>query len=118
MKRNIILFALIIIFTISYWLTTTIIYESKPDAITDLEYEQKQVNEKYITAQILSQSLNRVYDLFDKNMASNSSDQKNEVASMPFLNSLTDIMDKLELKVLEIKPDKKEKKREIYSNPL
>ncbi len=110
MKRNIFLFALIIIFITSYWLTTSIIYESKPDAIIDLEYEQKQVNEKYITAQILSQSLNRVYDLFDKNMASKASDSKNETASMPFLNSLTDVMNRLELKVLEIKPDKKEKK--------
>ena len=68
MQRNIILVTIIFIFSISIWLGETFLFSHKPDKIYDLEGEQKVVNEKFITAQILSQSLDRVYQVFKQNL--------------------------------------------------
>ena len=45
------------------------LYDKKYDLILDLQQEQKIANEKFITAQILSEKLNNVYQLFESNLA-------------------------------------------------
>ena len=60
--------------------------------IEDLEDIQKTANERYITAQILSQKLDNVYRLFEVNLATTKNDSKNEEANVDFINSLTDIL--------------------------
>ena len=97
MQRNIILASIAIIFLISIWLGELFSYSSKPDRIDDLESEQKKVNEKFITAQILSQSLDRVYEVFKQNLNINRKLNKSH-EKMPFLNDLTDILHKLNIK--------------------
>lgn len=109
MKRNLIFFSLLAVFTLLIWFGKTFYYDGIPDEIINLEEEQRIVNEKFITAQILSQSLNRVYNVFEHNLETKADDEKSETASMPFLNNLTDIMNDLEITVLEIKPMTKEK---------
>ena len=109
MHRNIILLIVIIIFNLGCWFIKSIYFNSKPDTILDLEYKQNIVNEKYITAQILSQSLDKVYKLFEENLAIEQSDERNESASLPFLKSLTDILNQLEIKILGLKPKPIEK---------
>ena len=71
---------------------------------------QKNANEKYITAQILSQSLDNVYRLFEVNLASSKNDKLNQVASVEFINSLTDILYNQKINVIEIKPMEKYKR--------
>jgi len=109
MKRNIILLSLTIIFIISSLLLRTIVYSNKPEEVIDLEGIQKSANERYITAQILSQSLDNVYRLFEVNLASNKNDKLNEEASVDFINTLTDILYQLKVDVIEIKPLEKYK---------
>ena len=107
MKRNIILFILLFIFSVSFWIIDRVVYSSKPELITDLEYDQTRYNEKLITAQILSESLDRVYAIFENNLVVRSDDKRLESASMDFLDTLTDILEKLDIPVLHIKPKPK-----------
>lgn len=108
--RNIMLIIATIIFLIANSLFYSYLYYGKTDIITDLEEEQQIANEKFITAQILSEKLDNVYNVFEKNLASESNDPKNKEANMLFLKDLTDILEKLEIKLLQIEPGGKKKK--------
>ena len=111
MQRNIILVSITMFFLISIWLGEMFSLSSKPDVIYDLEGEQKKVNEKFITAQILSQSLDRVYEVFKQNLNTNSKLNKSH-EKMPFLNDLTDIIHKLNIKdPLSMRPLSNDKRK-------
>ena len=104
MKRNIILLFIIIVFISASTLLRTFVMGNKTENIIVLEGLQKTANERYITAQILSQSLDNVYRLFEINLASSEKDKLNDEASVEFINSLTDILYNLKIDVIEIKP--------------
>lgn len=110
MKRNYILIAILSFFTILFWIEINFIFGAKPDTILDLEGEQKNVNEKLISTRIIAGGLDRVYTLFQKNLAINRNDVINEEASIDFLDELTDIVTKNEIKLIHIKPKSKVKK--------
>ena len=109
MRRNIILGGSIVFFLLVGWFNMNFIYGDKSDLILDLQVESKKVNEKLITSQILANKLDRVYKVFEYNLATNVSDKKNEEASIDFLDELTDIIDRLEIKLINIVPDDKQK---------
>ena len=108
-NKNIILVILSILFIITNSLLYSYIYDYKYDLIIDLEDEQKIVNEKFITAQILSEKLNNVYNVFEQNLANDNNDPKNKEANMLFLKDLTDVLEKLDIKLLQIEPGGKKK---------
>ena len=116
-KRNIILFGALIILTISYWLSATFFIGDKPFEIKLLEQEETELNENLISAQILASKLDRVYTLFQENLALSQQDSLAEDASLPFLNSLTDILEDLDIQLLSIKPKDRESKGEYYKSP-
>ena len=103
-KRNIILFGSMILLTISYWLTAAILIGDKPFEIRVLEEEQQELNENLISAQILASQLDRVFTLFQENLALSKADSLADDASLPFLNNLTDVLEELDIKLLGIKP--------------
>ena len=109
-NRNSILVLFAILFMFANSMLYSYLYDKKYDLILDLEQEQKIVNEKFITAQILSEKLNSVYQLFEINLATDSNDKKNTEANMLFLEDLTDVLEKLEIKLLQIEPGSKNKK--------
>ena len=76
MIRNIILISITVVFSLSFTITKTFFFSGNSDKIMDLQHQQKKVNEKYITAQILSQDLKHVYSLFEHNLALNKNDLK------------------------------------------
>ena len=116
-KRNIILFGVLIVLTISYWLSASFFIGNKPFEIKVLEQEETELNENLISAQILASKLDRVYTLFQENLALSQQDSLAEDASLPFLNSLTDILDDLNIQLLGIKPKDRESKGEYYKSP-
>ena len=87
MRRNIILFSLTILFIITTSILNSLVFGNKPEEIEDLEDIQKSANERYITAQILSQKLDNVYRLFEVNLATMKNDSRNEEANVDFINS-------------------------------
>ena len=103
-KRNIILFGSMILLTISYWWTASILIGDKPFEIRVLEEEQQELNENLISAQILASQLDRVFTLFQENLALSKADSLADDASLPFLNNLTDVLEELDIKLLGIKP--------------
>ena len=109
MKRNIILLSVFLFFLIGSYFQHSLM-KNKFEKLLDLKAEQKKVNEKFISADLLSKNLNRVLDLFNENLALSASDSKNDEASMPFLDNLTDLFVKLGIEVLDIKPVTKEKR--------
>ena len=103
-KRNIFLFGALVLLTISYWASASVLIGEKPFEIRLLEEEQEELNENLISAQILASQLDRVFTLFQENLALSKADSLADDANLPFLNSLTDILDDLDIKLLGIKP--------------
>ena len=69
-----------------------------------LEEEQQELNENLISAQILASQLDRVFTLFQENLALSKADSLADDANLPFLNNLTDMLEDLNIKLLGIKP--------------
>ena len=116
-KRNIILFGGLIILTLSYWVSSSIFIGEKPFEIKILEEEQQELNENLISAQILASQLDRVFTLFQENLALSKADSLADDANLPFLNNLTDILDKLDIKLLGIKPKQRIDKITYFKAP-
>ena len=104
MKRNIMLLLLLLVYGFGTFYAKTNIYDQQPGVLVDLEDEQTRNNEKLITSQILSDQLDRVYTIFENNLAVDKDDKRYEMASMDFLDNVTDILDHLEIIVLLIQP--------------
>ncbi|MBI72365.1 MAG: hypothetical protein CMG61_02800 [Candidatus Marinimicrobia bacterium] len=110
LNRNVILVIVTLVFISLNYILVSYFFKSKIDLIEELEEEQKIVNEKFITAQILSEELDNVYSVFEQNLASNKNDPKNKESNMLFLKDLTDILEKLEIKLIQIEPGGKKRK--------
>ena len=108
MQRNYLLLIAVLLLFAGFWYAENNIYSPLPEKISDLEDEQVTFNERLITAQILSEEMDQVYSIFENNMYSKEKSSIKETASIEFLNDLTDILNKLEITVLHIKPGQKE----------
>ena len=116
-KRNIILFGALVLLTLSYWVSASVLIGEKPFEIRLLEEEQEELNENLISAQILASQLDRVFTLFQENLALSKADSLADDANLPFLNSLTDILDDLDIKLLGIKPKPRVDKITYFKAP-
>ena len=116
-KRNIILFSVLIILSVSYWSGAAVLIGDKPLQISVLEDEQGELNENLISAQILASQLDRVFTLFQENLALSQMDSLAEDASLPFLKNLTDMMDELDIELLNIKPKERVRVGEYFKSP-
>mgnify|MGYP001362721096 FL=1 len=103
-KRNITLFGCLVVLSLAYWLSASFLIGDKPLEIRVLEEEQQELNENLISAQILASQLDRVFTLFQENLALSKADSLADDASLPFLNNLTDMLEELDIKLLGIKP--------------
>jgi len=116
-KRNIFLFGALVLLTLSYWASASVLIGEKPFEIRLLEEEQEELNENLISAQILASQLDRVFTLFQENLALSKADSLADDANLPFLNSLTDILDDLDIKLLGIKPKPRVDKITYFKAP-
>ena len=103
--------------TLSYWASASVLIGEKPFEIRLLEEEQEELNENLISAQILASQLDRVFTLFQENLALSKADSLADDANLPFLNSLTDILDDLDIKLLGIKPKPRVDKITYFKSP-
>jgi Tfp pilus assembly protein PilO len=97
--------------------SASVLIGEKPFEIRVLEEQQQELNENLISAQILASQLDRVFTLFQENLALSKSDSLADDASLPFLNNLTDILDELEIKLLGIKPKPRVDKITYFKAP-
>jgi Tfp pilus assembly protein PilO len=104
MKRVQLLAGIVMVLSLSFYYTVNWVYGDKPDEIYDLDQDIADLNEQLITAQILSNKLDRVYNLFEVNLAESAFDNQNSDKSMEFLNSLTTTMDSLGITTIFMRP--------------
>jgi Tfp pilus assembly protein PilO len=104
MKRVHILAGIIFVLALAFYYTVNWVYGDKPADIRYLDKQIEKLNESLITAQILSNELDRVYNLFEENLAESKSDEVTEDASMEFLNSLTMTLDSLGITTIYMRP--------------
>ena len=116
-KRNVILFGGLILLTIIYWLSSSILITDKPIQIMELEQERQELNENLISAEILASQLDRVFTLFQENLALSKADSLADDANLPFLNNLTDMLQELDIKLLGIKPKQRIDKITYFKAP-
>jgi len=116
-KRNIFLFGALIFLSISYWVSSSILIGDKPLRIQILEEEQEELNENLISAQILASQLDRVFTLFQENLALSKADSLADDANLPFLNNLTDMLQDLDIRLLGIKPKTRIDKMTYFKAP-
>ena len=116
-QRSIILLSIILVFIAINFFGTSMLIDTKTSQIKELEIEHKSINEKYITAQILSQQLSNVYNVFENNLSFKKSDSINEEASMDFMKEITDLMYKYGITLKQLIPGRKSKKGVYTSIP-
>ncbi len=116
-KRNIFLFGAMILLTISFWVSSSVLIGGKPLDIRMLEDEQAELNENLISAQILASQLDRVFTLFQENLALSQTDSLADDANLPFLNNLTNMLEDLNIELLGIKPKPRVDKTNYYKAP-
>tara|TARA_Y100001970_G_scaffold292021_1_gene431560 strand:+ start:1312 stop:1812 length:501 start_codon:yes stop_codon:yes gene_type:complete len=85
-------------------------YGNKYEDIVDLEDIQQDKNEKYITAQILSGDLVNVYKLFEKNLKTKTSKDK-DVEEREFREELVSIFSNIGIELKEFQPSNKNQKK-------
>ncbi len=117
LKRSLILISISVLFFIINSSITNFILNDKKDVIYNLESSHQSTNEKFLTAQILSKSLENVYTIFENNLSFSKKDDINKESSMKFLKYITDLMDKYNIKLSQIIPGKKSKKSSITFIP-
>ena len=116
-KRNILLFGALALLTISFWISSTVIIGDKPFDIRVLEEEQSELNENLISAQILASQLDRVFTLFQENLALSQADSLADDANLPFLSNLTNMLEDLNIELLGIKPKPRINKTTYFKAP-
>ena len=114
MNRNSLLFILIILLSVSFWLSGRFVLGNKPELLSELEAVQIELNEQYISAKILAEKLDQVYTLFSENLALSIQDSIAEDSSIPFLKNITDILNKYDISLLKILPKPREKLKNYY----
>jgi len=68
--------------SLSYWVSASVLIGEKPFEIRVLEEQQQELNENLISAQILASQLDRVFTLFQENLALSKSDSLADDASL------------------------------------
>ena len=109
MNKNLIFAGILSIVTLVFIIENSFFVSEKPSTIRELEKISKSTQERYNAASILSSELKRMYNIFETNLVTKDNQIDTE-ASIEFLESLTDIIEKLNIAILSIKPQKKVKK--------
>ena len=109
MNKNLIFAGVLSFITLLFIIENSFFVSEKPSIIRGLEKTSKSTQERFNAASILSSELKRMYNIFETNLVTKDN-QIDKEASIEFLESLTDIIEKLNIAILNIKPQKKVKK--------
>jgi len=107
----------VVVLALSFYYSFNWVLKEKPLTIKYHDKQIEKLNEQLITAQILANNLDRVYTLFERNLALSSKDSLAQDASIPFLNSLTESIDSLGIRLLNIRPKPKVERRRSIETP-
>ena len=116
-KRNGILALLTIMLTVGFWGNHAWMISDKPNGLLDLEDELIELNEQLISAQILASRVEKVYTLFEQNLALSKQDSLADDASLPFMKNLMEMVNIHGITLLNIKPKPRIEKPKYIAAP-
>ena len=117
MKKILLLLLIALIFGGGFWLYYNMVYVKLPVQIAELDRQIQAENEKLISAEILSQELDLVAQLIERNLATSAQDSLAEDASMPFLNYVTNLLRQLDIKLITLEPKKRRTQLDHIKTP-
>ncbi len=109
MNKNLIFAGVLSFITLLFIIENSFFVSEKPSIIRGLEKTSKSAQERFNAAEILNSEMKHMYNIFEANLVTKEN-QIDKDASIEFLDSLTDVIEKLNIAVLSIKPQKKVEK--------
>ena len=109
MNKNLIFAGVLSFITLLFIIENSFFVSEKPSIIRALEKTSKSAQERFNAAEILNSEMKHMYNIFEANLVTKDN-QIDKEASIEFLESLTDVIEKLNIAILSIKPQKKVKK--------
>lgn len=104
MKKNLILVGFLIVYILGFWVYYQNVIETQPSKIAELRIQLEEKQRQLLSAQVISKNLHNVNELIKNNLVEDLSDSLAQEASIPFLNYLTGLMDKLDIILISMKP--------------
>ncbi len=114
MKRLFYLLVLALVFGLGLMWYYQYMYPGLPEEIRSLNKKIEKQNEKLISAQILAQELDLVAKLIERNLAASANDSLAQDASLPFLEYITDILNKKGIRLEHLEPLKRRVSRHDF----
>jgi hypothetical protein len=104
MKKTLLALLILLVFGGGHYLYQRLVYAELPRRIGQLDKAISHENEKLIAAQIIARQLQQVTRLIEGNLALSLKDSLAEDASMPFMNYVTDLLQKMNVRLVKIEP--------------
>lgn len=117
MKKVLILLLIALFFGGGFWAYHNLVYPDIPVKIAKFNRDIDEKNEKLISAEILAQEMDLVAKLIERNLALSAQDSLAEDASMPFLNSVTNLLRELDIKLISLEPKKRRTQTDHIKTP-
>lgn len=117
MKKNVIMLVIVLIFGISAYTYYNFVYVDMPRRLFRLKGDITRLNEKLISAQILSRELDQVAKLIEHNLALSAKDSLAEDSSIPFMDFITEKMEELGIKMIKLDPGRKVNMKDYIKSP-
>lgn len=117
MKKLIVTFVIALGFGLSFWYYFSFKLPEKPRQLNAKAKQLRELNEKLISAEILSRELDLVSKLIQKNMAASAQDSLADDAHLVFMNYITDLLRANKIELVKLEPGKKESKPDYVRTP-
>jgi Tfp pilus assembly protein PilO len=117
MKKTLLALLILLVFGGGHYLYQRLVYAELPRRIGQLDKAISHENEKLIAAQIIARQLQQVTRLIEGNLALSLKDSLAEDASMPFMNYVTDLLQKMNVRLVKIEPGQRVNMADYIKTP-
>jgi Tfp pilus assembly protein PilO len=117
MKKTLLALLILLVFGGGHYLYQRLVYTELPRRIGQLDKAIRHENEKLIAAQIIARQLQQVTRLIEGNLALSLKDSLAEDASMPFMNYVTDLLRKMNVRLVKIEPGQRVNMADYIKTP-
>jgi Tfp pilus assembly protein PilO len=117
MKQTIVGLILLLLFSGWHYYIYFVRVPGMPEQVVKLDSELRQEQEKLISAQILNSNLDRVASLINRNLATSLHDSLASDASVPFMNEVIELTNRLGIEMLGLEAGKRKKDKSFVRTP-
>lgn len=117
MKKLIVAFIIAFGFGMGFWYFYTFQEPKRPEILNEHAKKLRTLNEKLISAEILSRELDLVAKLIEQNLATSQNDSLADDANLSFMNYMTDLLRQHKIQLVKLEPGKKLVKPDYVRTP-